>query len=116
MQTFDYISPYGTPYSIFFIKQQYFNGNLNVEVYCREAANPDENDWEPYGTLTVNLPGFALSENQAFLDTNNVYNLCQYILEHGWATETGETSQSGFCTYPLAEFTDEFLNTICVTA
>lgn len=47
----------------------------------------------------------------AYIDTNN----CPFALEllkYGFAQDTGLTKKSGFCTYPLWVFNEEFLNEI----
>lgn len=109
-QTFEFTSKYGTNYEIVFTLAEYMNGNTAVIVDCR---NIDEDDdyWDLYGDLTTNL-GMPFGRNYAFLDTNNLQDLCDFVLMHGWA-EVTDHMQSGFCTYPLVRFTDEFLDEIC---
>lgn len=111
MRTFDFTSRWGDKYEIAFAKTRYVSGNnLAVEVACREDG---EEWWEPYGMLTVNI-GWTFGERQAYLDTNNVPDLVEFVMSNGWAKEIGE-GHSGFCTYPMVEFTEEFVNEVCVT-
>jgi len=106
----EFKSRYGSTYEIRFVKANYANnGSLAVLV---EDFEPDLEYWEPYCTLTVNLDGYCFGQSMAYLDTNNVPDLCEFVIENGWATVIGE-GYSGFCTYPLVEFTEEFLGEIC---
>ena len=106
----EFTSRYGSTYEIRFVKANYAcDGSLAVLV---EDKEPDFGFWEPYCNLTVNLGGFGLGQSTAYLDANNVPDLCEFVIENGWATIIGEGC-SGFCTYPLVEFTEEFLGGIC---
>ena len=104
---------YGTEYTLEFEKTSYVYGGTAIEVWCHEPGDGD-GYWEPYATLTVRIGEFCFGPKVAYLDTNNVPELVDFVLEHGWAKVIGE-GRSGFCTYPLVEFADEFLNGICIT-
>lgn len=58
--------------------------------------------WEPYGTLTVNLN--PAPEDCAYLDTNNIPGVEEFITENKLGEFTGTRKQSGYCTYPLYRF------------
>lgn len=92
-----------------FWKSEYANnGNLYIGVVTWEE---EDEYWESWGDLTVNLPGMKCEENEAFLDTNNCASEIIDILEKkGYIKYTGIVRQSGFCVYPLVEFSEEFLN------
>lgn len=108
----EFTSSYGTEYTIAFERLNYvYGGNLAIEVHSREKG---EEWWEPYATLTKNLGGFY-SEREAHMDTNNIRDLCDMVIERGWAEVIG-TDHSGFCEYPLVRFTEEFLEEICYDA
>lgn len=96
-----------------FVKQEYMNnGNLAIEVLSEDE---EYGGWEPWCSLTVNLPGINLDSNEAFLDTNNCSReIINWIFKNGYAKVIGER-QSGFCIYPLVEFSDAFMETILVT-
>ena len=64
-------------------------------------------------TLAKNLGDFPPT-HCAYLDSNNVPDLVEFVIGKGWCEQVGEGA-SGFCTYPFVEFTDEFLDEICVT-
>ena len=100
---------WGDECEIRFVKTAYaHDDSLAIAVLSREL---DSEFWEPYATLTVNI-GMPLGSNEAYLDDNNVQDLCEYVIENGWARNVG-SGMSGWCTYQKVEFTDEFLNEIC---
>lgn len=107
MNTYQFKSRYGTEYEIAFEKTLYVYDGVAVEVWCRE-----ENYWTPYATLTKNLGDFPPT-HCAYLDANNVPDLVEFVIGNGWAEQVGE-GRSGWCTYPFVEFTDEFLDEVCV--
>lgn len=92
-----------------FYKSEYIVGrNLYIGVV---TWNEENEYWESWGNLTTNLPGMCLDKNEAFLDTNNcAHEIIAALMDKGYIKDTGMTRQSGFCTYPLVEFTEEFLN------
>lgn len=105
----EFTSSWGTKYTLAFEKTNYiYNYGLAIEVHCKEDGC---GWWEPYGTLTVNICE-PTGDKRAYLDTNNLRDLCKRVFDEGWVTQVGE-GRSGFCTYPLVEFTDEFLDEIC---
>ena len=109
---------YGTEYELEFRKGKYSNGRLAIQVMCKES----EDEWfEPFCRLTVNLPDIILSSdgskelpsNMAFLDSNNCpADLVMKIIEEGYMTMTRTSAQSGFCTYPLVKFNEDWLNSL----
>lgn len=93
-----------------FWKSEYLNnGNLYIGVvHWDEECKA----WMPWGDLTVNL-GMPLDKdkNEAFLDVNNCApELIQELSAKGYIKDTGVVMPSGFCRYPLVEFSEEFLN------
>ena len=104
---------YDTEYTLAFEKAHYYyDDRVAIEVHCREKG---EEWWEPFGTLTKNLPEYSTPPNAAFLDDNNLHKLCERVLDEGWAQVIGE-ADSGFCVYPMVLFTDEFLEEVCLDA
>lgn len=71
----------------------------------------DNQSNEQYAVLTVSFGEFISLKNSAYIDTNNCPFASQ-LLKEGIARETGFTKQSGFCSYPLWIFTEEFLKEI----
>jgi hypothetical protein len=93
-----------------FVKAHYFNGNLFVGA---EHYEEEYECYESWCDVTVNLPGMGCEPNEAFLDVNNCpWELITELKKKGYIKDTGITRQSGFCTYPLVEFSEEFLNEI----
>lgn len=83
------------------------NKNLAIQLYCEDE---DWGGWEPYCTLTVNLYD-GLPSNRAFIDTNNCqFSIVNAMKEAGYMKETGIMEASGFCIYPLYEFSQDFLD------
>lgn len=100
---------YGKKHKAMFEKTLYVNGNnLYVGVVTWDE---EEEYWEPWCDLTVNLPGCVLAKNEAYLDTNNCNpEIIRCLFDKGYVIDTGKVGHSGFCTYPLVRFTEEFLN------
>ena len=101
------LNMWGEDHTLQFVKQNYFNGNLAIEVLSEESGC-----WEPWCSLTVNLPGFIHDENEAFLDTNNCSKeIIDWIFKNKYVKKIGER-KSGYCTYPLVEFSKEFMEMV----
>jgi len=65
-----------------------------------------DKDGEYYGDLTVNLPNSGtLPSDCAFLDTNNVEDAVGLMVRNGLGRPTGQMARSGFCVYPVFQFT-----------
>ncbi|MCH5191884.1 MAG: DUF4313 domain-containing protein [Oscillospiraceae bacterium] len=79
------------------------HSNLAVQLYCEGEYGP-----EPFATLTVNLGEYISAKFCAYVNTNNC-RFAEQLLELGIAKDTGLTKQSGFCTYPLWQFNEDFL-------
>jgi len=67
---------------------------------------------EDFATLTVNLGEFIGIYGAAHIDTNNLPGVDEWLEDNGIAKMTGLSKQSGYCTYPLAVFDKEFLDSI----
>ena len=67
---------------------------------------------EPYGNVTVNLP-VPVPSYCAFVDTNNMPELEDFLVKNGIAEFTGLMQQSGYCTYPLYLFDAEKMRGLC---
>ena len=88
------------------MKTYTFNGHrisLSKEEYRNNGtlaivANYKNGD---YDVLTTNLGSLMLTNETAFLDTNNHPGLEQFIQKHSLGMPTGFIERSGFCTYPL---------------
>ena len=101
---------YGEEHTARFFKDNYQNnGNLFIGVL---TWNEEWKFWEAWSDLTVNIPPYvSMEKNVAYLDTNNgSRELFNVLFEKGYIVETGKYGFSGYCSYPLVEFSEEFLN------
>ena len=67
---------------------------------------------EPYGDVTVNLLS-SVPPYCAFVDTNNMPELEDFLVKNGIAEFTGLTQKSGYCSYPLYQFNAEKMRRLC---
>ena len=80
-------------------------GNIAIELL---EWDDDEGYWDDFATLTIN-PGMWLNENEAAVDVNNNPWAVDFIAENQIGEPTGEAVISGFCSYPVYRFNEEFL-------
>lgn len=73
-----------------------------------ENVTYGEDHAEEYDCLTVSFGEFIGMKNCAYIDTNNC-PFASELLDQGIAQDTGFTKQSGFCEYPLWQFSEESL-------
>ena len=109
MKTLNYRTPWGNIEKVAFVVDQYaMKKRLFVGMYCWDDV---WKCWEPYVDITVNLPDdFLISKTGAFIDTNNLSNICTFLIENGLAKPANNSAFSGFCCYPEYEFNMEKLN------
>lgn len=110
MQTITFTNQWGREVTVDFRKGTYMNnGNLYVGAY---NVN-EEGDLEPYCNITVNFAERLAEANSAYLDTNNGdMNLFRVMVKEGYISPLYSAMESGFCTYPLYEFSQEFLDNV----
>lgn len=96
---------FGEDHYIRLVARNYsYNNRLAVQAY--------EEDEAPFAILTVNIPDEDLSDDvacTAFVDTNNIEGIEQFLIWNGIAEPTGRCVCSGFCTYPEFIFNLEML-------
>lgn len=81
------------------------NGRLAVNLLCKE-----DDFWEPYASLTVNLPKEQLRANEAFIkDFDENTGLLDFVLKNRLGTLCPEKGHSGLCIYPKIAFDMEKL-------
>lgn len=68
----------------------------------------EEGEGMGFDTLTVSFGEFIGMKNAAYIDINNC-PFADQILALGVAENTGFTKNSGFCSYPLWVFKEDFL-------
>ncbi len=90
-------------------RTEYVNGGLAVTMWEKGYEDENGTDWEPYADLTRWL--MDVGERMAFVDENNLQGIGQWLEDNDLATYTGIDMPSGYCMYPLYEFTDKFFET-----
>ena len=112
MKTFKFKSQWGTEYNIIFFKSNYMDNN-RIYIGCM-CEDEEYGGYEPYCDVTVNLNQIIPTGNYGFLDTNNGDpNLFRLMKANRWIEDTGILGFSGWCSYPLVKFSEEFINEIC---
>ena len=71
--------------------------NTAIALTCSDSR-------EPYGALTVNIQ--PLKNGIAAVDTNNSPDAEEFIKKYNLGKPLGTTLQSGFCEYPLYNFSE----------
>lgn len=98
----------GTTEQVELLVNVYANDNsLYVGLTSWEDGYP-----EPYGDVTVNL-SLAVPNFCAFVDTNNMPEIEEFLVKNEIAEFTGLTQPSGLCTYPLYFFNERRLKELC---
>lgn len=85
----------------------YQNGNLCIRLTTDENGYP-----EPLAKLTVNC-GDVLPEYYAYLDTNNIQNAENFVIQNGLGESAGSIQRRGYCVYPLYKFSASALHSLC---
>ncbi|MDO4797191.1 MAG: DUF4313 domain-containing protein [Coriobacteriales bacterium] len=106
-KTFKYTDQWGEEMDVILLRRQYMDGSLAVQMLCKADGY-----WDFWGDVTVNLCD-ATNQNASFayVDTNNMPAVADFLSQNGLAIYTGMTRASGFCAYPLYAFTSEFFET-----
>ena len=73
-----------------------------------QAYSEDEGYWCPFCTITVCL-NVGCAEDCAFVDSNNVPGIEEFLIKNGIAKQTGRVQQSGFCMYNEFKFNKRIL-------
>lgn len=83
------------------------NGNMYIGLTSMGDEYP-----EPYGDVTVNL-GVEVPDFCGYVDTNNMPELEQFLIDNDIGEFTGLCQRSGFCVYPLYMFNVDKLRELC---
>ncbi len=107
-KTIDLATQWGSTVEVQIEINNYMNNNgLYLGLMGRE-----EDDFEPYGDISVNL-GTKAPDYCAYVDLNNMPELEKFIEENDLGEFTGLTQRSGFCEYPLYMFNVDKLRELC---
>lgn len=94
------------------------NVSLTVNTYANNKSlyvgMTTEKDGSPefYGNVTVNLLA-EVPPYCAFVDTNNMPELEDFLVKNDIAEFTGLVERSGFCCYPLYLFDPDKMHELC---
>ena len=86
-------------YPVKLLISDYPNGNQAILLQTESSGVTED-----FAVITVNFPDELLSPGQAYLDTNNMPGIEQFIEQHKLGKPNGRKKTSGFCTYPLYDF------------
>ena len=78
---------------------------------CLAESTEDFEAGESFAMLTVSFGEFISIKNAAYIDTNNC-PFADQLLKYGIAKKTDFTKESGYCSYPLWDFNEDFLKEI----
>ena len=73
-----------------------------------DEVDADSNPIDEYAVLTVSFGEFIGLKNSAYIDVNNC-PFAEQLLKQGIAEATPFSKESGFCSYPLWVFKEDFL-------
>ena len=106
-KTFKYDDGPNGAMEVVLLRRQYMDGSLAVQMLYDADGY-----WDCWGDVTVNLCD-ATNQNASFayVDTNNMPAVADFLSQNGLAIYTGMIRASGFCAYPLYAFTSEFFET-----
>lgn len=88
------------------------NNYMNNKGLYLELKGREDDCFEPYGDISVNL-GTKAPDYCAYVDINNMPELEKFIEENDLGEFTGLTQKSGFCEYPLYMFNVDKLRALC---
>ena len=77
----------------------HYGNNLAVLMYSEE-----EGEMESFGDLTVNLPGYSLEPNEAFIDGFDSKSKLAFIRQHKLGKVQSWKGRSGYCAYAVVAF------------
>ncbi|MCD8110009.1 MAG: DUF4313 domain-containing protein [Clostridiales bacterium] len=85
--------------TVYLWKDRYaINGNLALQLFEIEGE-----DIESFTDLTVNLPGYVLEKDEAFINNDLLEENLEFISRYGLGDVTG-SGQSGFVQFPKVKF------------
>lgn len=106
--TLELNTQFGTTEQVQLTVNTYMNNkSLYVGLTTVEDGFP-----EPYGDVTVNLMD-SVPSYCAFVDTNNMPEVEDFLVKNGIAEFSTFQQKSGFCSYPLYVFDAERLRELC---
>lgn len=75
-------------------------GGIYIGLFCKS----EDGEWESFSDLTVNLPGYSLEPEEAFIEDLCSKENLAFIERHKLGKVLPETGHSGMCEYALVSF------------
>lgn len=94
---------YGELYRVVITKEEYHNGQLALWVWEYKGNN----EFKPFGTLTINLTDPRQTKDKAFVKNySENTDWAERLAEEIGGINTGKTCQAGYATVPLYDFSN----------
>ena len=104
VKTAQYQWEYGEEKIALYVESYMYGGGICVQMYHRE-----EESWELFGDLTVNLPGYMLEPEEAFISADYGRDKLEFIKDYGMGKILPVKGHSGMQQYSMVEFNLEKL-------
>lgn len=98
-RTLEYQWSYGDEQLAIGINRYLYGNGIQIGLYNRE-----DGEWNAYGDLTVNLPGYCLKPNEAFIDSFCSREKLRFIEQHKLGKVLPQRGYSGMEQYALVSF------------
>lgn len=104
VKTAEYHWEYGVEEIALYVESYMLRGGINIQMYSRKG-----DEWDSFGNLTVNLPGYCLEPEEAFISADFSREKLDFIKDYGLGKVVAETEGSGMQKYSIVEFNLEKL-------
>lgn len=105
VKTLDYHWEFGDDTICLYVASYAYEGGLAVQMYSREDGNEE---WDTFADLTVNLSGYCLEPDEAFISGDCSKDKVNLIKDYGLGEVIGK-GRSGYGQYSLVKFNLEKL-------
>lgn len=111
---FSYDTSYGDTETVSIRCGMYrYNGNLYIgfDYFDKETGEMDY-----YGDVTVNIVDLPYLCSTIDTNNNNEEKILEFLTKNGFGELTGQEVSSGFCTFPVFQFSEKMLEKACPEA
>lgn len=99
IRTLEYKWNYGDEELAISVGTYSYGKGIYIGLYSRQ-----EGEWDSYGDLTVNLPGYCLEPNEAFIDGFCSQEKLEFIKQHKLGKVLPQKGRSGMGQYAVVAF------------
>lgn len=99
VKTAQYQWEYGEEEIALYVESYMYGGGICVQMYHRE-----EKGWELFSDLTINLPGYMLEPEEAFISADFERDKLELIKDYGLGKVLPVKGHSGMQQYSMVEF------------